>query len=152
MRYLNRIAALAGVSLAACGGGTPIPPDLTPAAIAEATKTLESAKPAVERAYAANNRTFPGTANAPIPTVKAADAVYVRAINYTGASPFNASVVVTLTGTGNSIIDGKFLGVFATGQIDGTVSWMCGTASATTSTAVSAIATMYPYLPAACQH
>lgn len=71
MRYLNRIAALAGISLAACGGGTP---DLTPAAMAEATKILDAAKTPVTNAYVSNNNAFPTTANPPIPTIPPPDA------------------------------------------------------------------------------
>jgi type IV pilus assembly protein PilA len=100
----------------------------------------------------ANSNSFPTTANAPIPTTTNSNAVYVHAVNYVGTSATSASVVVTLTGTGNTNVDGKFLGIFGTGQTDGTVSWVCATAGSATAASVGAVTTMYPYLPAPCQH
>jgi type IV pilus assembly protein PilA len=66
-------------------------------------------------------------------------------------SSSTASIVIGLTGTGNSMFDDSFVGMFATGQQDGTVVWMCGTSAAATSTSVSAQTQLYPYLPAECQ-
>jgi type IV pilus assembly protein PilA len=149
MRYVNRIAALAGISLAACGGGTP---DLTPAAVAEATATLETSKFYVTRAYMMNNHTFPTTANAPIPTTPNLLAVYVTAVSYNGTGAGPSSVVLTLGHSGNVNVDDKFLGIFATGQADGTVTWVCGTAAAATSTTPSGQTALYPYLPDYCQN
>jgi type IV pilus assembly protein PilA len=149
MSYAKRIAALAGISLAACGGGTP---DLTPAAVAEATATLETSKFYVTRAYMMNNHTFPTIANAPIPTTPNLRAVYVTAVSYNSTGAVAASVVLTLDHTGNVNVDGKFLGMFGTGQTDGTVNWMCGTATASTVTAPGAQLALYPYLPPECQH
>jgi type IV pilus assembly protein PilA len=62
------------------------------------------------------------------------------------------SVVVTLGGTGNPDLDGRFLGMFGNGQIDGTVNWLCATTTATTGTAPGAVLAMYPYLPDYCQN
>jgi type IV pilus assembly protein PilA len=120
--------------------------------LVEATTDLDAAKIAVAEAYGANNNTFPTTTNAPIPTTTNSNAVYVHAVNYNQASATAASVVVTLTGTGNTNVDGKYLGIFGTGGNDGTVSWQCGTASATSSTTASTVTGMYPYLPAPCQN
>jgi type IV pilus assembly protein PilA len=167
MRYLDRIGAIAsGIApillLAACGGGTPDP---TPAAIAEATKALDSAKIPVARAYESSRTAdpltdaipavhynFPLTSKPPISTTINRDAIYVTAVFYNSSFGQAASVVLTLGGTGNTNLDGKFLGMFATGQTDGTVVWHCGTATAATATAPGAVTAMYPYLPEYCQN
>src|SRR5437879_8336021 len=112
------------ILLAGCGGGAP----LEGAAVAEATTALDSAKIAVAKSYTSNNNAFPVAQNAPISTVINRDAVYVAAVQYNSPAATYASVVVTLAGTGNPNLDGKFLGMFGIGQIDGTVTWTCGTA------------------------
>ena len=130
--------------------------------LTEATTDLDVAKNAVTEAYEAGNYTFPTTANPPVPTGTTGaggvlmNAKYVSAIAYnsaggTGAGS-SASIVVTLGGTHNPAVDGNFVGVFGTGNGDGTVSWECGTANAATDTSAGANQTMYPYLPAACQN
>jgi type IV pilus assembly protein PilA len=121
--------------------------------LVEATTDLDAAKIAVAEAYGANNNSFPLTANAPISTTKNSNAQYVNAVAYNAtAATGPASVVLTLTGTGNSNVDGKYLGIFGAGQTDGTVSWQCGTATAATVTSVGVQTGMYPYLPAPCQN
>jgi type IV pilus assembly protein PilA len=148
----NMCLAFTTFALAACGGGS-TPPDLTKPAIAEAMTTLEAAKPVIDRAYRDNGRAFPLSANAPISTAAPANAKYISAVSYNAGSATASSVVLTLTGTGNSIVDGAFVGVFGTGQSDGNVRWVCGTsASASQVSAPAARTEMYPYLPPRCQH
>jgi type IV pilus assembly protein PilA len=120
--------------------------------LVEATTDLDAAKIAVAEAYGANNNVFPATGNAPIPTTTNSNAVYVNAVKYVGTSATQASVVLTLTGTGNTNVDGKYLGIFGTGQTDGTVTWVCGTGSSASAATQGAVTAMYPYLPAPCQH
>jgi type IV pilus assembly protein PilA len=147
MRYLNRIAALAaGISLSSYAG-TPA----ENAAVAEALAQLESAKILVTQAYASNHGVFPTTAYSPIPR-NLGGARYVKYITYNSVGSATASVVLTIDGTGNPILDRKFIGMFAMGQADGTVKWMCGTAASTTSTGPSALLPEYQYLPPECQH
>jgi type IV pilus assembly protein PilA len=136
--------------LVACGGGSSTP-DLSKPAIAEAMTALDAGKPAVARAYSSNNRMFPPTANPPMVLAPPANAKYVTQVAYNAVSGASASVVVTLDNTNNEVLDGKFIAAFATGQVDGTVTWVCGTAvmGGTTPAAVMA---MYPYLPPPCQH
>lgn len=130
--------------------------------LTEATTDLDAAKNAVTEAYEAGNYAFPTTANPPVPTGSTGaggvlmNAKYVSAIAYNSAggsgAGSSASVVVTVGGTNNSAVDGNFVGIFGTGNGDGTVSWRCGTANASTDTSAGANQAMYPYLPAACQN
>ena len=120
--------------------------------LVEATTDLDSAKIAVAEAYSSGNNTFPATAAAPISTAKNLNAVYVSNVAYNSTAATTASVVLTLTGTGNSNVDGKFLGIFGTGNADGTVTWLCGTAAAAGATAAGAKKAMYAYLPSPCQN
>jgi type IV pilus assembly protein PilA len=120
--------------------------------LVEATTDLDAAKIAVAEAYGANNNVFPATANAPIPTTTNSNAVYVNAVKYVGTSATQASVVLTLTGTGNTNVDNHYLGIFGTGQTDGTVTWVCGTGASATAASQGAQTGMYPYLPAPCQN
>lgn len=118
--------------------------------LVEATTDLDAAKVAVAEAFASNNGAFP--AASPIAAV-GANKKYVSVLTYTQGSATTASVVATLAATGNTNIDGKFLGLFGTGTAaDGTVAWVCGTASATSDVAAKAVTTMYAYLPPECQH
>jgi hypothetical protein len=149
MRCVKRIAALAGISLAACGGGSPSGPTPEQLAVAAAIKTLEPQKTIITNAY--RNMAFPSTANSPISTVPP-DAKYVASIAYNSSNRLNASVLVTIVNTGNPILDGRFLGMFATGQFNGTVTWHCGTANAVTDTVPMAVTALYPYLPEYCQN
>jgi type IV pilus assembly protein PilA len=147
MRYLNRIAALATAMSLSSYAGTPAEND----AITEAMAQLESAKILVTQAYVSNHGVFPTTAYSPLPRNLGGER-YVKGIMYIGSGSQSASVVLTVDGTGNPMLDRKFIGMFAMGQQDGTVKWMCGTAAAATSTAPSAMPEMYQYLPPECQH
>jgi type IV pilus assembly protein PilA len=121
--------------------------------LVEATTDLDAAKVAVTEAYSSNNNNFPLTASPPFSTTVSTNHKYVTAIAYNAAAAAGpASVVVTLGATGNATVDGAFLGLFGTGNADGTVTWVCGTAAAATSTAASGTAAVYPFLPTACQH
>ena len=130
--------------------------------LTEATTDLDAAKNAVTEAYEAGNYTFPTTANPPVPTGSTGaggvlmNAKYVSAIAYNSAggsgAGSTASVVVTLGGTNNPAIDGSYVGIFGTGNGDGTVNWQCGTANASTDTSAGANQAMYAYLPATCQN
>jgi len=124
---------------------------MTKSKLVEATSLLDASKNGIAEAWANSGTSFPATANAPISTATPTNAKYVSAVTYTSAGAGAASVIVTLTGTGASAIDGKFLGLFATGNADGTVTWTCGTAAANNSTAAGAVTAMYPFLPANCQ-
>jgi type IV pilus assembly protein PilA len=119
--------------------------------LVEATTDLDAAKIAVSEAYATNAPNFPLTAASPVAPL-GSNAKYVTALAYNGTAAGPVSVVATLGNTGSSAIDGTFLGIFGTGNADGTVTWTCGTAASATATAVGAVTTMYPFLPAACQH
>ena len=119
--------------------------------LTEATTDLDAARAALAEAYATNGL-FPATANSPIPPL-GSNAHYVTAMTYTQQnSGSNVSVVLTLGSTGAAAIDGQYLGLFGTGNPDGTVSWVCGTASGTGSASAAGVTTMYAYLPANCQH
>lgn len=120
--------------------------------LVEVTGYLDAQKLAIAEAWTTNG-TFPLTANAPISTTKPSNAAYINGVNYNAtAAAGPVSVVVTMTGTGNSAIDGKFLGLIGAGNADGTVGWQCATLSAATDTAAKAVTAMYPFLPANCQH
>lgn len=118
--------------------------------LVEGTTDLDAAKIAATEAYAANDNTFPSTANSPIGAL-GANAKYITAITYTGTSATAATISVTIGTLGNTNVDGKFFGLIGAGQTDGTVTWTCGTLTAANSTAVSGVTTMYPFLPASCQ-
>lgn len=120
--------------------------------LAEATIDLDASKIALAEAFSINGNSFPATANAPIPTSAPSNATYVSSIAYNSTNTNVASVVVGLTNTGSSNVDGQFLGIFGTGQNDGTVSWQCGTAAVATATAPGTLTTIYPYIPTACQN
>jgi len=146
MLSIQRIAALAAwISLSAYAG-TPA----ENAAVAEAMAQLDSAKIMVEQTYRAN-RIFPNSANSPLP-MQLSSARYVASISYTSVGDPAASVIISLTGTGNQLIDGKYIGMFAAGRPDGDILWTCGTAGAPTSGEPNAITAMYPYLPPECRH
>lgn len=116
--------------------------------LVEATTDLDAAKIAVTEAFtSAGTGAFPSAS--PVAPL-ASNAKYVRAVSYANNAS-QVSVVVQLSMPGTSQIDQKYLGIFGVGQADGTVSWTCGTATAT-ATAPASQASMYPYLPAACQN
>ena len=119
--------------------------------LVEETTFLDAQKNAIAEAWA-TNAAFPLTANAPIATSTPTNAQYMNAVNYNGTATGPVSVIVTLTNTGNSTLDGKFLGIFGTGNGDGTVSWTCATAGTATATNFGAKTAMYPFLPSSCQH
>jgi len=120
--------------------------------LVEATTDLDAAKGLITEAYTTSNNVFPATGSSPIQALDA-NHVYVSAINYNQASATSASVVVTIASTvGNAAVNGKFLGLFATGLGDGTVSWVCGTAALATSTVAGGVAAMYPFIPSTCQN
>jgi type IV pilus assembly protein PilA len=148
MSYTNRISALAAVCVSLSSyAGAPA----ENAAVAEALAQLESAKILVTQAYVSNHGVFPPTAYSPLPR-SLGGTRYVKYITYNSVGSTSASVVLTVDGTGNPILDRKFIGMFAMGQQDGTVKWMCGTAAAATSAAPSAVSPEYQYLPPECQH
>ena len=120
--------------------------------LTEATADLGIAKAALAEAYQVGNNVFPAAASAPISTTVNGNAKYVTAVAYNQASATAAAVVLTLGGTGNPAVDGKFLGIFGTGNADGTVTWLCGTAAAAGATAAGAKKAMYAYLPSPCQN
>ena len=130
------------------------------AKLVEATTLLDSFKSSVAESYAAGNNQMPSTA--PFSTNVPANAKYVTAINVSSVSGTAGTgagsmigIVLTLNNTGSTNIDGKFLGLFGTGNADGSVNWTCATAASTGQLAASGgvgVVSMYPYLPAACQH
>jgi len=120
--------------------------------LVEVTTFLDAQKNAIAEAWATNGA-FPSTANAPISTTVPTNAQYISAVNYNATSTGNtASVVVTLGSTGNTTVDGKFLGLIATGNNDGTVTWSCATTSSATATAAGSDTALYPYIPSNCQN
>lgn len=135
---------------AALTGSAQAAPDAVQTAVSEVVANLEAAKPIVEGEYRSHNNVFPGLPDSPLPA-RLTSSEYVTAVFYSSI-PTKASVVVALGGTGNPMIDGKFLGVFAVGHDDGSVTWTCGTAAAATQITPAAVTSMYPHLPAACQH
>ena len=80
---------------------------------------------AVSNAYIAGHNAFPPVARPPISTTPPVNAKYVPGVAYNQASATAVSVVLVLGNTGNTNIDGKFLGAFGVGQIDGAVRWIC---------------------------
>jgi type IV pilus assembly protein PilA len=119
--------------------------------LVEATTTLDAAKIAINEGYAGGvtANTWP-VASAIQPLGQ--NAKYVSVLTYTpGTSSTNGSIVVTLGNTGNSTVDGKFLGLIGIGKTDGTISWTCSTLSKVTDVAAGAVTALYPYIPASCQ-
>ena len=117
--------------------------------ITEATTDLDAAKIAATEAYQANSNSFPATS--PIAAL-GANHNFVSAIAYNQGSATAASIVTTLANTGSTVVNGGFLGIFGTGQADGTVTWVCSTAANATDSAGSAAKTaLYPFIPAPCQ-
>lgn len=118
--------------------------------LTEATTLLDSSRAAITEAFSSNgNGNFP--ASAPISLSVPQNTKYIGNVAY-NPSGSNVSVVLTLGSTGNTAVDGKWLGMFGVGKADGTVDWKCGTAGATTDTSAQSKTTMYPFLPAACQN
>ena len=117
--------------------------------LTEATTDLDAARAALAEAYATNGG-FPTAANSPVPPL-GSNAVYVKSLTYQQNNASSVSVILQLQKTGAAAVDNNYLGLFGTGQPDGTVSWVCGTATATAASAAG-VTTMYAYLPANCQH
>ncbi|KHK49293.1 fimbrial protein [Ralstonia sp. A12] len=122
--------------------------------LTEATTLLDSARAAISEAYAnSGTNTFPATASAPISTTTPQNAKVVQSIAYNSAGAQAVSVIVGIASTGSAVVDGKlFLGMFGAGKNDGTVSWTCGTATASTATGAMGQQAFYAFLPAACQN
>ena len=101
----------------------------------------------------ANNNALPATVKPPITTGILTNSKYIKAVNYNSRVSTSASVVLTLKGTGSSAIDGKYLALYAlVNTTSGIVSWVCGTAKASSSVAKGNIIAMHPFLPASCQN
>ena len=121
--------------------------------LVEATTDLDAAKIAVSEAYATDGGNSWGNTNM---ISLSSNHKFVSGIKYnpgtaTPGGGGTGSIVVTLAGTGNTNIDSKFLGIFGTGQTDGSITWKCGTATAATDVTVGAQTAMYPYIPSTCQ-
>ena len=124
------------------------------AKLVEETTFLDAQKNTITETWATNSA-FPLTVNPPISLTLPLNVKYMTAVNYNGTAVGPASVVVTLAGAAgglNATLAGKFLGLTATGNADGTVTWTCGTFAAATGVVNAAVTAMYPYLPSACQH
>ncbi len=124
------------------------------AKLVEETTFLDAQKNSIAEAYATTGA-FP--AIAPFATAVPLNSKYIQAVNYNPVAAVapalgSASVVITIKSTGSPAVDGKFLGLLAVAQADGTVLWTCSTFTAATTTAVGAVVAMYPYLPSACQN
>lgn len=119
------------------------------AKLLEATTDLDAAMVAVTEAYSTNGNSFPSTS--PVSAI-GGNKKYVAALNYNQVSATLASVVVTLAANvGNTAVNSKFLGIYGAGQNDGTVTWTCGTATATSSTTAGNQTAMFPFIPSNCQ-
>jgi len=122
--------------------------------LVEVTGFLDAQKSAVAEAWATNNA-FPVSTAPPIATTAPSNAKYISAVQY-NVSSSNVGIVVQTPANStalNATLNGVYIGLFGTGQSDGTVSWTCATASSgATSVATTGTASLYPYLPAACQH
>jgi type IV pilus assembly protein PilA len=117
--------------------------------LVEATTDLDAAKIAVSEVYS-NSNSFPLTAASPIPAL-AANHKYVSALTYTGTAAGPVSIIATLTGTSNTNVDTKMLGLIGTGQTDGTVLWLCATIATAGTVVAGAVTGLYPYIPSSCQ-
>jgi type IV pilus assembly protein PilA len=122
---------------------------MTKAKLVEATTDLDAAKVAVTEVFQ-TAAGFPVTAASPVAPL-GTNARFVTALTYTQTSATAASIVATIGNTG-SIMDGKFLGLFGTGNPDGTVTWLGGTAASNAAAAPGAVVAMYPFLPESFQH
>ena len=122
------------------------------AKLVEAVVFLDAQKNPILETLAINGA-LPLTAKAPIATGTLANSKYIKTVNYNNSTGKAASVVLTLTGTGNNALDKKFLALFAVvDAVSGNILWTCGTAKARTSTSRGKVVAMYPFLPASCQN
>ena len=117
-------------------------------AVSAAMAELGKAKTALMQEYASRGKAFPATPQ----WTYHASAAGVSDVSYNSKNPTSASLVATMTGTKNPAIDNRHLAFFAAAQPDGSMVWTCGTARSALRTAPSEETTMYPYLPAECQH
>ena len=125
---------------------------MTKAKLTEATSLLDSLKASVSESYGSLS-TIPSVA--PFSLSAPSNAKYVTAIDYNsagGGAGTTVSIVLTVNNTGASAVDGKYVGLFGKANADGTITWVCGTAKATTDTTAQGVTTMYPFLPANCQN
>jgi type IV pilus assembly protein PilA len=122
------------------------------AKLVEAVVFLDAQKNPILETLAINGA-LPLTAKAPIATGTLANSKYIKTVNYNNRSGKAASVVLTLTGTGNNALDKKFLALFAVvDAVSGSILWTCGTARAKSSIRSGKVVAMYPFLPASCQN
>ncbi len=125
---------------------------MTKAKLTEATSLLDSLKASVSESYGSLS-TIPSVA--PFALTAPQNAKYVTAVDYKsagGGAGTTVSIILTVNNTGAAAVDGKYVGLFGTANADGTITWVCGTASGTGVTAPSAVTAMYPFLPANCQN
>jgi type IV pilus assembly protein PilA len=133
---------------------------ITKSKLVEVTTLLDALKGPVTEAWASDHTSgdFPLDANSPISESAPTNAKYVEDVYYNATTDQSGQVgiVIKLKGTGETLIDGKYLGLFGQGNADGTVTWSCSTAADEDSTASGTGGTdgiaMYPFLPANCQH
>ena len=121
--------------------------------LVEITTWLDAQKPVVAESAATNSNTL---ANVPATLfTKPNNATYISAVTWNPAASqtTKGSLIVTIGGTGNTTVDSKLIGLLANlNASDGTISWTCSTFTATTDVASAGAASLYPYLPAQCQH
>jgi type IV pilus assembly protein PilA len=119
--------------------------------LVEATTFLDAQKNVISENWATNAQ-FSVTASSPISTTLPTNVKYFSAINYNAIAAGPVSVVLTLGGTGNTTVNGKFLGLIGVGNADGTVTWTCATLTTATATVAGAVTALYPFIPANCQN
>lgn len=145
MMVVTVIGVLASIAIPAYQGF------MTKAKLSEAVVFLDAQKTPILEAVAINGA-LPVTAQPPIAIGDLADSKYIKAVSYNSSVSSSASVVVKLTGTGNSAIDDKYLALIASLDATGSVSWVCGTAIANSSVDNGNVEVMYPFLPPSCQN
>ena len=121
------------------------------AKLTEAVVFLDAQKTPILEAVEINGA-LPVTAQPPIAIGDLANSKYIKQVNYNSTVSSSASVVLTLTGTGNSAIDNNHLALIASLDANGSVSWVCGTAKDSLSVNKGNIEVMYPFLPPSCQN
>lgn len=121
---------------------------MTKSKLSEATLDLDMYKTAISEAYS-TTISWPDAAAAPgLPS----NHKYVSAMTYTPGTAATATgtIVATLAGTGNTTVDGKFLGLVGTPFTDGTIKWECKTFTSAIAQG-SPVTALYPFVPASCQ-
>lgn len=121
--------------------------------LVEETTFLDSQKNTLADLWA-TNKAFPLTADPIISTATPLNTKYIGLVSYNATSTSGpVSIVLTLSSTGNTTVDGKFLSFVGTGNPDGSVSWTCATQASATGISLTAAQTeLYPYLPVSCQN